>query len=301
MKITFKILLTPLLVILPGLSYGQGYISSDYMPASTLKDDAGNKYGSGDLLILSGRYTLPFSVRHNEKGQVTAWSATLNCSYGILNNKGPAKELNPDNILNSSLNISHIRPLSDRWSIIASLGAGVYASPNEITMKSVLANGAVVFVYKLRNNLDLGIGGGLTNSYGIPMILPMIYFSWRNTGKYEFKVDMSSGIKISAATWLNKKFKVELTAIEMDGMSAVMNIDGKSKIYSTASMKSYISPSFYISKKTSIYLGIGGNWIRSAKISDRSFKGFIENFKEDDGSCNFGTSLRFTAGFRGGF
>lgn len=37
MKITFKILLTPLLVILPGLSYGQGYISSDYMPASTLK------------------------------------------------------------------------------------------------------------------------------------------------------------------------------------------------------------------------------------------------------------------------
>lgn len=43
MKITFKILLAPLLVILPGLSYGQGYISSDYMPASTLKDDAGNK------------------------------------------------------------------------------------------------------------------------------------------------------------------------------------------------------------------------------------------------------------------
>ena len=219
MKITFKILLTPLLVILPGLSYGQGYISSDYMPASTLKDDAGNKYGSGDLLILSSRYTLPFSVRHNEKGQVTAWSATLNCSYGILNNKGPAKELNPDNILNSSLNISHIRPLSDKWSIIASLGAGVYASPNEITMKSVLANGAVVFVYKLRNNLDLGIGGGLTNSYGIPMILPMVYFSWRNTGKYEFKVDMSSGIKISAATWLNKKFKVELTANYGVGLS----------------------------------------------------------------------------------
>ena len=45
MKITFKILLTPLLVILPGLSYGQGYISSDYMPASTLKDDAGINTG----------------------------------------------------------------------------------------------------------------------------------------------------------------------------------------------------------------------------------------------------------------
>ena len=37
-------------------------------------------------------------------------------------------ELNPDNILNASLNISHVRPLSDKWSIIASVGGGVYAS-----------------------------------------------------------------------------------------------------------------------------------------------------------------------------
>ena len=37
MKITFKILLTSLLVILPGLSYGQGYISSDYIPCTTGK------------------------------------------------------------------------------------------------------------------------------------------------------------------------------------------------------------------------------------------------------------------------
>lgn len=40
-------------------------------------------------------------------------------------------------------------------------------------------------------------------------------------------------------------------------------------------MKSYASPSFHISKQASIYLGIGGNWLRSTKISDRSLKGFL--------------------------
>ena len=64
-----------------------------------------------------------------------------------------------------------------------------------VSMKTLLANGAIIFVYKLRKNLDLGIGAGLTNSYGIPMILPMMYFSWRNAGRYELKVDMSSGMR----------------------------------------------------------------------------------------------------------
>lgn len=74
----------------------------------------------------------------------------------------------------------------------------------------------------------MGIGAGLTNSYGIPMILPMMYFSWRNAGRYELKVDMSSGMKVSVATWLNK-LKLELTALDMDGMSAVMEVDGNRK------------------------------------------------------------------------
>lgn len=301
MKKISKKLTTLLLVVVPIFSYGQGYISSDYMPTSTYKDDNGNKYGSGSLMIISSRYTIPFSIKRNDMGQITAWSATLNCSYGIFSNKGQAKELNPDNVLNSNLNISHIRPISKKWNIIASLGCGIYASPNEITTKSILANGAIIFVYKLRDNLDIGIGAGLTNSYGVPMILPMSYFSWRSSGKYEIKVDMSSGMKVTASTWLNQKIKVELTAIELDGISAVMSIDGKSKIYSSMMMKSYIRPSFYINKKTSVYLGIGGNWLRTTKISDRNLKGFINSFKSDNDSPKFGTTLRFMVGFRYGF
>lgn len=287
-----------LLLVFPIASYGQGHISTDYLSSSNFKDDNGNKYGSGSLMILSGRYTLPLSTKQNNAGQITAWTATLNCRYGILNNEAEAKKLNPDNILNSSINISHIRPITEKWSVLASLGCGVYAAPNDVTLKSVLANGAVVFVYKLRDNLSVGVGAGLTNSYGIPMILPMGYLNWQSLGKYEIKVDMSSGLNISASTWLTKKIKLELTAIEIDGMSSVMDINGKSKIYSTMMMKSYASPSFHISKQTSLYLGIGGNWLRSTKISDRSLRGFFDSFKDDENKYQFGASLRLMAGVK---
>ena len=174
MKTNSVILLVLWLAAWPFCCRGQGYISYDYLPESSLKDDLGNEYGSGSLMMVSGRYNLPLSVRHDDKGRLVAWSATVNAAYGVFHNKGQARELNPDNLLNASLNISHIRPLSDKWSIIASVGGGVYAPLDGVSMKTLLANGAIIFVYKLRKNLDLGIGAGLTNSYGIPMILPML-------------------------------------------------------------------------------------------------------------------------------
>lgn len=57
MKIISKTLLVLSFAAISLFSYGQGYISSDYMTSSSLKDENGNRYGSGDLLILSGRYT----------------------------------------------------------------------------------------------------------------------------------------------------------------------------------------------------------------------------------------------------
>lgn len=298
MKILFGFLLMHLFTAFSFCCYGQGYISYDYMSASPLKDEFGNKYGSGDMQILSGSYNIPLSVKVNDKKQSTAWTTTIRCTYATLSNQGQAIDLNPDNLLNGSLNISHIRPISTRWSFIASIGGGVYAPANEISIKSILANGVVVFIYKLNNNMNIGIGAGLTNSYGIPMVMPMIYLSWQKMSKYEFKIDMSSGLKISASTWLNKKIKVELAALEMDGMSAVMKIEEKSKIYSTVMLKSDISSSYHINKKIVFYTGIGGNWMRGISISDRSLKGFINSFKEDNDNLSFRVAFRLTAGFR---
>lgn len=247
---------------------------------------------------MSGSYNIPVSAKFNDRGEVQVWSVSLYGAYGILDNQGQARELNPDRLFNGSLNVSHIRPISKKWSIIASIGGGIYAPTHEVSVHSILVNGGIIFVHKLNKNLDLGVGAGLTNSYGVPMVLPMLYLKWMKTGRYEFTIDMSNGLKVAASTWLSKRIKVELAAIEMDGMSAVTKVEGKSKIYSTTMIKSSVSPSYQITPKANIYAGIGGNWARGVSISDRSIKGFANNFKENNGNREFGVSLRVTTGIR---
>lgn len=175
--------------------YGQNYICYDYITPSTLKDRLKGRHGSGNMQILSGDCTIPLAVKHNKKEQPIAWTAGIHMAYATLDNRGEANTLNPDNLLNGSLTLSHLRPISEKWNLIASIGAGVYAPTYEISAKSILANGGLVFVYRLNRNMNLGAGIGLTNSYGIPMIVPILYLSWQKTGKYEFKVDMSNGLK----------------------------------------------------------------------------------------------------------
>lgn len=241
---------------------------------------------------------MPLSVKMNERRQPTAWSLTLAASYARMDNKDEALALNPDEILNSSLNISHIRPLSRRWQLIASLGVGVYAEPNEIAWRSILANGAAIFAYKFSENLSAGIGVGLTNSYGVPMVMPMGYLSWRTNGKIKVQVDMASGMSVKASTMFGKRFALELTAIDIDGMSAVRRIDGETKLYSTMMMRSALTPTFYLSKKLKCHLSFGGTWLRSVRMTDRSLKAFFNSFDSDNDKekYRFLPSSRLSAG-----
>lgn len=295
-----KFILTFIVALSHIYSYGQEYIQYDYIPTSILKDGLHNQYGSGNMQILSGGYNIPLSMKYNDEKQPIIWKANVRLAYSTLANQGQAQEFNPDNIFNGSLNLTHIRPISRKWSFVASVGGGIYAPTHEISTKSILANGRIVFIYKLNKNLSLGTGIGLTNSYGIPMVMPMIYLNWQKTGKYEFKIDVSSGLKMSSSVWLNRLVKLELVAFEADGMSAVMNIKGKSQIYSIVMLKSYMCPSFQLSKHMEFYMNLGGNWLRGIKMSERNLKGFLNAQKSDNEEENlrFDVVLQTSAGFR---
>lgn len=276
----------------------QGYINTEYITKSRMSDKDGNVKGKGDMMRFTGRYTQPLSVRKDSAGRVVAWTATVNGAYAQLNNTDEARTLNPDKILNAGLNISHTRPLGKSWRLITSLGAGVYAHPNTISFQSILANGAVIFAYHVNESLSVGLGLGLTNSYGVPMVMPMGYMVWTTGNQFRFSVDMSSGLKVKAYTFLSPKWRLDLTAIEMDGMSAVVKVDGKSKIYSSTMMKSMLSTSYCFSKQMSVYLGVGGSWRRSIRLSDRKIKSFFKNFSSDDNKYRFAPALWLTAGLQ---
>ena len=266
-RFSYLLFLSLLVAAIDG--FAQGVIKTEYMPASSFRDEAGNKLGSGDLLKFTGAYTLPFSLKQNASGQPIMWS--------------------------------HVRPLSKKWYMIASLGAGIYSAPAAITWQSVLVNGGVIFVYKCRKNLDIGVGAGLTNSFGVPIAMPMFFLNWQLSGNYEVNVNLSSGFEVSGAVRLGDRFKLRLVAMEMDGISSVMDVEGKSMIYASVMMRSYLCPEYRIGKKSCLYLGIGGNWLRSGDLTKRTLKGFVDNMFSDKDDPYFNPTVYFSAGVKCGF
>lgn len=131
MKKTVLVTIT-LVCLCCGKAKARGELSAEYLSASELKDKDGNAHGKGDMLKVTGQYTLPLSVKRDEEGKVKAWPAMVRGMYATMNNRNGAEQLNPDNILNVSFNLSHIRPIGRRWRFIASIGAGVYSDPSEI-------------------------------------------------------------------------------------------------------------------------------------------------------------------------
>lgn len=191
----------------------QGYINYESIGESRLVDELGNQYGSGGMQVVSGGYNIPLSVKKNDRGQVKSWSANISASYARLDNYGEAKTLNPDDMLDAGVSLMFNTPISKRWNLMATAGAGIYAPTGEIKLESVLGSGGVVFVRKMSKTVNLGVGVGLTNSYGPPMVMPMLYFSWQQSGRFNLNVDMSSVIKVSASTQLNKWLSLDLAAI----------------------------------------------------------------------------------------
>lgn len=256
--------------------------SADYIGKSDLEDKDDNKQGEGSMTRLNAQYTQRLSMKMNEQHQPTAWMLTLNAKYASLNNKEGAEEFVPDEILNASANVTHLRPLSDKWSLMASLGLGIYAMPDDICLRSVQANGGAIFIYKVKSNLDLGVGAGLTNAYGMPGILPMFYLKWVTTGLYEVDLSMVNGMKLSVNRNWSDKFSTRLVAFDMDGMSAVVKDGSTWKVYSTNLTRSLLQAEYRPAGNVSLYAGIGCVWRRSSRLTDRKFKNFYKMFSDNN-------------------
>ena len=58
-------------------------------------------------------------------------------SYTAMNNKNLQSYIDIDQIINMQLSVTNIRPISKKWLLLTTVGAGVYAS-SDVKLKNVL-------------------------------------------------------------------------------------------------------------------------------------------------------------------
>lgn len=291
-----KAILTLLMAVTSLMASAQASVQWDWFMRSDFRNHDKEVCGSGSMQRVKARVNVPFGVSMDKWNQPRVWNVTLSATHAWLDNNGMAKELNPDCIINANVSLSHIRNISENWTLIASAGVGIYAPDNYVRWSSVLANAGAIFAYRLSDNLSVGLGVGLTNSYGAPMIMPMGYVDWKVRGKVNVSLNISNGVmakvSINATPWLT----VDLAPIEFDGMSAVVRKDDKDKLYSMFMIRSNGSLNFNVSRKFSIFIGGGGVLLRNTSIKDRKIGSLFGG--DDKNKYRFKTAPQIMCGIR---
>lgn len=251
--------------------------SSYRMMEGERDEKVGNSKGAA--VVYQGGINVPLSVKQNENNRPIMWAISVGGAYAKLDNKNFTEPLVIDEIMNIGLSLNHLRPLNERWSMLAAIGGGIYMPGtrfSEIKFKNVLGNAGVIFIYHLTPNLELGGGIAMNNSFGYPMVFPAFYLNWRTEGRCAVKISMLEGIEMSAGYNVSKILSLNLIA-EMNGQMALLEQDGKDKMFSHQYIVAGFRPEIKIGKNLSVCITVGIHAMRPAEMTNRNLKSLFQD------------------------
>ncbi len=249
----------------------------------------------GSAQVHQATISVPLSLKLDERKRPTLWSIGAQGVYSNLDNQNFAEPLVIDEILNVGISLNHMRPISPRWSMLATVGAGVYMPNTKLSQlngKNILGMAGAVFIYHLKPNLDLGGGVALNNSFGAPMVLPAIYLNWRTDGHFKVNIALMDGLAMSVKYEARENISLSLIG-EINGQMALLEQNGQDKIFSHLYVVTGLRPEIKLGKKLSIPITLGINAFRPSEMTDRSIKSMFVSK-----GYYFQTSPYASAGFK---
>lgn len=269
-----------LLLLLCENMQAQITIKTGYISSSQYKDEDGQKTGGkGDMRFVEGGINIPVSQKMNERNQPTIWMISAGAGYTSMNNKNLQSYIDVDQIINMQLNVTNIRPISKRWLLLTTIGAGVYTT-SDVKLKNILGQGGAVFIRQFKPNLSLGAGLAVNNTFGYPMLFPAIYFDWSTEGRYQIKVSMLNAMEVSAGMRMNKYLNLKVVA-EMNGSLALLEREGKDVVFSQQFIIAGLQPEFNIGNSFSVTATAGVSCSRIAYYTTRTLKAFFKDMSKD--------------------
>jgi hypothetical protein len=250
---------------------------TEYYGMSNYQDRDRNDIGSskGSAVVYEGSANLPISIKVNEKNQPSIWALGIGGAYVSLNNKNFIEDLVLSEIVNLQIGIMHMRPISEKWSMMANLGIGVFSPDtrfSEFTFQNV-GNLGVIFIRNIKPNLSVGGGLAINNTFGYPMVFPTLFLDWKYEGNFIVKVSMMEGGKIYAGYNVNKSLTLSLFT-GVNGQGAFFKKDGKNMIFTHQCMEVGLCSEFKVGKGFIIPISIGGA-MRDAYYAERRLKSFF--------------------------
>ncbi|AZA81471.1 hypothetical protein C1637_02545 [Chryseobacterium lactis] len=256
-------------------------LKTEYMPFSSYirPEDSVKTNSKSDFKRVDFNLSIPLSVKKDRSGRLRSWSMLMGGSYAKMSHKNYETQLFPDQMLNAQVGVQHMRPLGKKWSIMMTASVGVYTDLTKIDFDDVLGQGGVLFIRHFNPNLALGAGPVLTTAFGVPMILPWIYFDWKTNGKVKFKINFPEGME--AGYLFSDKFALK-AVVNMSGMTVERNKDGKSMLLGYQQITAGLRPELKINDKLTLHLTGGTALLRGFSENDRKIKNIFKEKKMAD-------------------
>ena len=306
-----KEIFTFIILLLGVNSFAQISVKTEYISNSEFYDAvADTNTGNGSAMIYSAGAMVPLSMQASAEDdpykRATIWGVALSGTFVKMDNHNfpIGKEL-PSQVMNLGATVLHLRPLKERWSMLMALGIGSYTPENRLSAiridENVLANGALVFIWHWRPNLEIGGGVALNNSFGYPMVFPALYLKYKGGFSDKFTIDVSllDGTKVAFGYDYSENLSLKLVA-NIGGYSAYLRRNGQKEMFSSQTFFVGLEPEFKLGKHISIPVTFGGSFIRSGRYRERTLSAmFATEAKNEDGSARssvFLPALYFAAG-----
>ena len=306
-----KEIFTFIILLLGVNSFAQISVKTEYIGNSEFYDAvADTNTGNGSAMIYSAGAMVPLSMQASAEDdpykRATIWGVALSGTFVKMDNHNfpIGKEL-PSQVMNLGATVLHLRPLKERWSMLMALGIGSYTPENRLSAiridENVLGNGALVFIWHWRPNLEIGGGVALNNSFGYPMVFPALYLKYKGGFSDKFTIDVSllDGTKVAFGYDYSENLSLKLVA-NIGGYSAYLRRNGQKEMFSSQTFFVGLEPEFKLGKHISLPVTFGGSFIRSGRYRERTLSAmFASEAKNEDGSARssvFLPALYFAAG-----
>ena len=306
-----KEIFTFIILLLGVNSFAQISVKTEYISSSEFYDAvADTNTGNGSAMIYSVGAMVPLSMQASAEDdpykRATIWGVALSGTFVKMDNQNfpIGKEL-PSQVMNLGATALHLRPLKERWSMLMALGIGSYTPENRLSAiridENVLANGALVFIWHWRPNLEIGGGVALNNSFGYPMVFPALYLKYKGgfSDKFTIDINLLDGTKVAFGYDYSENLSLKLVA-NIGGYSAYLRRNGQKEMFSSQTFSVGLEPEFKLGKHISIPVTFGGSFIRSGRYRARTLSAmFATEAKNEDGTARssvFLPALYFAAG-----